>query len=157
MSSSGGFTQTHDTGPLTKSEFNFSMNQFDNDTKVIAIQALANYAAFLDRDFNTEVSLETYDGHGWKRIGSPVKVTKENKMSVNIENFAVDDSVEKIRLTSNGVGSVNVQYIQHYYEESPNENSFEADVDVDENNDLRRRRDTSGQPDSKVAKFYTMY
>ena len=124
---------------------------------MIAIQALANYAAFLDRDFNTEVSLETYDGHGWKRIGSPVKVTKENKMSVNIENFAVDDSVEKIRLTSNGVGSVNVQYIQHYYEESPNENSFEADVDVDENNDLRRRRDTSGQPDSKVAKFYTMY
>ena len=132
------------------------MNQFEINPKVIAIQALANYAAFLDRDFNTEVSLETYDGHGWKRIGSPVKVTKENRMNVNIENFAVDDSVEKIRLTSNGVGSVNVQYIQHYYEESPNENSFEADVDVDENNDLRRRRDTSGQPDSKVSKFDTI-
>ena len=41
---------------------------------------------------------------------------------------------------------------QHYYEELPTDNSFEADVVVDENNNLRRkRRDTSGQTGSKVG------
>ena len=41
---------------------------------------------------------------------------------------------------------------QHYYEESPTDNSFEADVIVDENNNLRRKiRDTSGQTASKVG------
>ena len=67
----------------------------------------------MKREYNSEVTLEAYhQDFGWQQVGSPIKVTKDTKMVVHVENFAVDDSVKNITIISNGVGSVNVQYVK---------------------------------------------